>query len=358
MNRKQRVLVVDDDNAVRDLLAMTIQFFGYETETARDGFEALAKIHLDIDLILLDVQMPGMDGFEVARRIRSDPTVSDLPICMITGNTDRSDRLRAVEVGVNDFVGKPADETELRIRTASLLKQKEAQDQIKRYQEDLEQKVNHRTQALRKALEEIADAQRKTNEAHLDTIRRLAIAAEYRDDDTANHIQRVSLISGLLAEKLHFPAGEVEIIREAVPMHDVGKIGIPDEILFKPGKLTDEEFDIMKRHTIIGGQILEGSPSEFLKAGEVIALSHHEKWDGSGYPKGLSGEDIPLWGRICAVTDVFDALLSSRPYKPAFPMEKVMGIMKEGRGKHFDPALLDIFIDNLDATIRIRNQYS
>jgi putative two-component system response regulator len=190
----------------------------------------------------------------------------------------------------------------------------------------------------------------------LETIERLAIAAEYKDEDTGLHVRRMSRYCHLLAIKCGLTPHDCEIIRNASPMHDVGKMGIPDAILLKPDKLDPVEWEIMKRHTVLGGKILDGSSSELLQVGDTIALSHHEKWDGSGYPKGLSGESIPLMGRIVAISDVFDALTSKRPYKDAFPNEKALQIMKEGKGKHFDPALLDVFLENLGEIENIQSQ--
>jgi putative two-component system response regulator len=208
--------------------------------------------------------------------------------------------------------------------------------------------VEKRTIALRRALEEMATAQRRTHEAHLDTIRRLVIAAEYKDRDTAAHIERIGRFSEVVARALTLAPGQVEIIRHATPMHDVGKIGVPDAILLKPGKLTKDEWVIMQRHTEMGAHILHGSPSEVLQAGEQIALSHHEKWDGSGYPRGLSGDAIPLMGRICAVADVFDALTSDRRYRDALPNAAVYDMVHKQRGSHFDPDVVDAFLAHRD----------
>lgn len=357
MNQPKRILIVDDEKLNRKLLEDLIASLGHEPETARDGVEALAKLKLDIDLVLLDVMMPGMDGFEVARRIRKDPETSHIPIVMVTALTSEKDRLSAVQAGANDFIAKPIDKTELQVRTESLLKMKEAQDAIKRHREMLEETVQKRTVSLRKALEETAEAQRRTHRAHLDTIKRLSIAAEYKDEDTAAHINRMSNYCAIIARVLHLPPGEVEIIFHASPMHDVGKIGIPDHILLKPGKLTSEEWTIMKEHSVIGGRILGEAEDDLIKVGEIIALSHHEKWDGSGYPKGLKGEDIPLIGRITAVADVFDALTSKRPYKKAFSNEKAYEILREGRGTQFDPKVLDAFFERLDEVVAIQEQY-
>ncbi len=358
MNQPKRILIVDDEEINRELLEALIASFGHEPKMARDGVEALAKLKLNIDLVLLDVMMPVMNGFEVARRIRQDPDTSDLPIVMVTALTSKEDRLLSVQAGANDFITKPIDKTELQVRTESLLKMKEAQDAIKRHRGMLEETVQKRTAALRKALEETAEAQRRTHQAHLETIQCLAMAAEYKDKDTAAHIHRMSNYCAIIARVLHLPPGEVELILQTSPMHDMGKIGIPDIILRKPGKLNKDEWNIIKQHSTIGSRILIGSSSELLQAGEVIALSHHEKWDGSGYPKGLKGEDIPLIGRITAVADVFDALTTERPYKKAFSNEKAYEILREGRGTHFDPKVLDAFFERLDDVVAIQDQYS
>lgn len=357
MNQQKRILIVDDEAQNLDLLSEMLKSLGYETELARDGFEALAKIKLDIDLVLTDAMMPVMDGYEVVRRIREDSFHSDIPIIMVTGLTSKEDRLRAVEVGANDFIPKPFDLTELRVRTASLLKMKDAQDAIKRHRAQLEEIVEERTKALRQALQDMAEAQRATQQAHLDTIYRLALAAEYKDTNTAMHLGRMRHYCALLARSLKLSPGEIDIVMHASSMHDVGKIGIPDAILLKKGELNEEEWEIMKQHTTIGSRILGGSSSHMLQAGEVIALSHHEKWDGSGYPRGLAGEDIPLSGRICAVADVFDALTCKRPYKKAYSNGTAIEIMKAGRGEHLDPQLLDLFLEHFNEVLGIQDKY-
>ncbi len=357
MNKPKRILIVDDEELNRDLLQAMIESLGYEVETASDGVEALAKMRIDIDLVLMDVMMPDMDGFETTRRIRKDYNENQLPIVMVTALKEKEDHLRAVKAGANDFISKPVDKIELEVRTASLLKMKEAQDAIIHYQAELETKVEKRTEQLRHALNESVEAQRETKKANIETIHRLVVAAEYKDEDTANHIMRMSSYCEILAKSLHIPPGDIELVHLASPLHDVGKIGTPDNILFKPGKHTAEEFEIMKQHTVFGGRILNNSTSKLLQAGEVIALSHHEKWDGSGYPKGLAGKDIPLWGRICAVADVFDALSSKRPYKEAFSKEKTLEIMKESRGKHFEPKLMDLFLENIDKVLVVQKKY-
>lgn len=357
MSKPKRILIVDDEEANRDLLEAFVESLGYEAEFAKDGIEALSKVKLDIDLVLMDVMKPGMDGYEATRQIRNDQNANDLPIIMVTALTDKEDRLRAVESGANDFISKPVDKTELRIRTASILKMKESQDTVKHYQAELEAKIKQRTMQLRQALNESVKAEREANAAHIETIFRLVVAVEYKDEDTANHIKRMSYYSRILAGRLHLSPSEVEIIHLASPLHDVGKMGTPDNILFKPGIHAPEEREIMKQHVTFGGQILHGSPSKLLQAGETIALTHHEKWDGSGYPKGLAGKDIPLFGRITAVADVFDALLSKRPYKDALSKEDSLEVMKNSRGKHFEPKLVDLFLENIEEVFAVQKKY-
>jgi putative two-component system response regulator len=266
--------------------------------------------------------------------------------------------LRAVEAGANDFISKPVDLTELRIRVGSQLALKASRDALGRYQEELEAQVAARTRELRQALEEMTAARARAREAELETIYRLALAAEIRDAATALHIRRVSRLSRLIAAQVGLPAAEVDLVGHASALHDVGKIAIPNAILLKPGKLDPDEWEQMKAHTTIGAKLLADSPSELLRCGEVIALSHHERWDGAGYPEGLAGERIPLWGRICAVSDVFDALTSERPYKQAFSNEEAIRILRQDRGSHFDPMLVDAFLDGMDEVVSVQREFS
>lgn len=356
--KRHRILVVDDQEDSRRMLGRVLTTLGYAAEYARDGVEALAKVELDIDLVLLDAEMPNLDGFEVARRIRDLKRWGDIPIIMVTGFSAKTDRLRAVEAGINDFIAKPYEIDEIRLRAGWLLQLKDATDELKRHRAELEEMVERRTGALREALEEMATAQRATYEAHLDTIRRLVLAAEYKDRDTAAHIERIGQYCELLAREMGLPPGEVEVIRYASQMHDVGKIGIPDAILLKPGSLEDEEWEIMKQHTTIGARILHGSPSNVLQAGEVIALSHHEKWDGSGYPRGLEGDEIPLHGRICSVADVFDALTTHRRYRDALSSDTVLEMMRAQGSQHFDPHVLDVFLARRAEVRQIQRELS
>jgi putative two-component system response regulator len=297
--------------------------------------------------------MPEMDGFAVARAIRQSHPCGDVPIVMVTALTGIQERLCAVEAGANDFITKPINRAELRVRTDSLLAVKAAQDDIKRHRQALEEEVARRTGELERALAEAAEARREADAAHLDTIQRLAVAGEYRDAQTSDHIERVSHYCAILARALGLPDEEVAILRHSSAMHDVGKIGVSDTILLKPGPLTTEERATMQQHAAIGARILGGSGHPLLNAGEVIALTHHERWDGTGYPNGLSGEDIPLYGRICAVADVFDALISRRPYKDAISIDDALSIMRAERGAYFDPTILDLFFDNLEEILAV-----
>jgi putative two-component system response regulator len=352
--RAKHVLVIDDQDEARRTLDRVLTSFGYRTELAASGEEALEKLVGGVDLVILDARMPGMSGFELTQRIRRDPAYFDLPVVMVTGLDSKEDRLHAVEAGVNDFIAKPFDVSELRLRSAWLLRMKEATDALKRHRCELERAVEDRTTELRQALREAAAAQQRTAEAHLDTIRRLVLAAEHKDRATAGHIERIGRYCELISHGLGLRPERVRVIRYASIMHDVGKIGIPDAILLKSEHLTPAEWQVMKQHTVIGARILHGSPSELLQLGEVIALSHHEKWDGSGYPHGLAGRAIPLAGRICAVADVFDALTHERHYRQALSNETVYAMLAAQRGLHFDPQVLDVFFDHRRAAETIQ----
>ncbi len=358
MEKKSRILVVDDNDSVRQLLQKMLEKLGYVVETASDGFEALSKLVFDIDLILLDILMPGMDGFAVVKEIRTQAEYKDIPIIMVTGLSSREDRIRAVEVGANDFISKPIDMTEIKVRTTSLLKMKNAQDDLKRHHKELERIVQRRTLALRESMQNVVTAQRMLQNAHMETIHRLVVAAEFKDTGTASHIKRMSHFSAMLATLINLSPNEVEMILHASPLHDIGKIGTPEEILLKPGKLNKPEWNLMQQHPVMGSQILTGSSSPLLQTGEIIAISHHEKWNGTGYPFGFQKEDIPLNGRICAIADVFDALTSIRPYKKAYSNDRALKIMEKGAGYHFDPQLFTLFTDNMKQVEDIQQRYA
>jgi putative two-component system response regulator len=356
-SKPSRILVVDDDPKVRLLHARVARGLGFETETAADGEEALAKLALGIDLILLDGQMPNMDGFEVAKRIRAMPGFAFLPIIMVTGLDGPDEHRRALAVGINDFITKPIDRDLLHLRSHWLLDLKRAHDSLDEHRMSLERTIEIRTAALREALDEMTEARRQIYRAHLDTIRRLTIAAEFKDEVTARHIERIGLYTAVLGAALDMLPGEVETVRHAAPLHDVGKLGIPDHVLLKPGKLDEAEWAVMRTHTTLGSELLAGSDSNVIQMGQTIALSHHERWDGNGYPEGLSRDEIPLEARICAVVDVFDALTMDRPYRSAMPMDAVLDMMHRESGAHFDPVVLDAFFGNLSEITEIRAGY-
>jgi putative two-component system response regulator len=352
MKKKAKVLVVDDEernlHLMRDILLTQED---YDVILAKDGQEALDKVYAESpDVILLDVNMPRKDGFEVAKELKSNEATKAIPIVMVTGLSAVEHRIMALEVGADDFLAKPVDMMEVVARVRSLVKVKAYHDHMRDYQRTLEAEVAKRTQQLQRAFERI-------KAASLDTIYRLARAAEYKDEDTGSHLQRMSHYSAALARRLGLNDRTVEAILYAAPMHDVGKIGIPDRILLKPGRLDSEEWRIMKQHTTIGARILEGFSSGFIKLAEVIALTHHEKWDGSGYPLGLADRKIPLVGRIVALADVFDALNSKRPYKEALPVEQSLQLIRDGRGAHFDPDVVDAFFDVQEEILAIKEHY-
>ena len=358
MNAIKRILVVDDDDYNRTAISRLVEELGYHAETAEDGFEALAKVKLGFDLVLSDVVMPGMDGFEVVRKLRADPVTENLPVIMVTSLDSREDRLRAVESGANDYITKPVDMAELKIRMKSVLAAKDAQDALKKHLQEMETIIERRTTGLRAALDDMVTAQRQTHEAYLETIERLSIAAEFKDTTTAQHIKRMSKYCRIIADGLNLSPREAEIIEQSAPMHDVGKINIPDEILLKPSRLTNEEWILIQQHPANGAKLLDNSKSELLQAGAIIAHTHHEKWDGTGYPRQLSGDGIPLYGRICAVADVWDALTMVRPYKPSLSNNEAVRIIKEGKGTHFDPAVIEVFLDNLDEIEKVQREFN
>jgi len=281
MKDKPVILVVDDQLQNIELLEAYLVPQGYEIVKAVNGEEALGKLSGNqIDLILLDVMMPGMDGFEVTRRVRQDDKKRLLPIILVTALRETEDRVKGIEAGCDDFLSKPVDKMELLARVRSMLKVKAYNDLMSNYQKELESEVTGRTEELKHAFEKI-------KAASLETIYRLSMAAEYKDKETGAHIKRMSLYSAAVTRRMGLTESTIETILYAAPMHDLGKIGIPDLILMKPAKLDPVEWEIMKQHTVIGAKILQGSDAEFIRLGETIALSHHEKWDGSGYPNSL-----------------------------------------------------------------------
>ena len=345
------ILVVDDQLQNIELLEAFLAPQGYCILRAHSGDEALSMLDEHaIDLVLLDVMMPGMNGFEVTCRIREKPSFRQLPIMLVTALREKDDHIKGVEAGCDDFISKPVDKIELLARVRALLKVKAYHDLIDDYQKQLESEIAARTQELHQAL---AD----TKTASLEIIRRLSSASECKDEATGQHICRMSHYAAAVAKQMGLDSAKVELILYAAPMHDLGKIGIPDRILLKPAKLSPLEWEIMKKHTLIGADILKNSEIELLRTAEVIARTHHEKWDGSGYPAGLRGLEIPLYGRIVAIADVFDAMTSTRPYKAAISMDTTLDTIRAGKGNHFDPEVVDAFFEILDEIRAIKQAY-
>lgn len=295
------------------------------------------------DLVIVDYMMPGMDGVEFIRRFRILDGKLDIPVLMVTANTQVEVRYEALECGANDFLTKPVDKSEFSPRVKNMLALRKSQKLLGDRAALLAEEVHKATEDLR--------AQ------ELETIYRLTKLAEYRDPETGAHIERMALYSWHIAKLMGLEIEEQELILAAAPMHDIGKVGVADSILLKPGKLDPAEFDEIKKHSQLGHAILEGSPSLLLQTGAIIALSHHEKFDGTGYPSGLKGEEIPLYGRIVAVADVFDALTSERPYKKAFTVEQALDMINEGSGKHFDPACVRAFMLDINGILRIKMSF-
>ena len=341
---KQIILVVDDTTENIDVLDGILKA-DYKIKAALNGERALkiANGEKSPDLILLDIMMPGMDGYEVCRQLKSRADTKKIPVIFVTAKGEVADESKGFEVGCVDYITKPVSPPLVKARVETHLALYD-QNRV------LEEKVMQRTAQLREAFGKIKSAS-------LDTIHRLSKAAEYKDEDTGAHILRMSHYSAAVARKMGQDETTIESILYAAPMHDIGKIGTPDRILLKPGKLDAEEWEVMKQHTVNGAQILEGSDAEFIKLGAMIALSHHEKWDGNGYPQGLGGDKIPIAGRIVAIADVFDALTSKRPYKEPFSLDKSYTIIKEGRGNHFDPDVVDAFFEVEDEILSIKEEY-
>ena len=362
--QSSKIMIVDDEPYNILVVRKFLSGIGYrDFVTVSNGRECIDLIHKERpDVVLLDIMMPEVSGLAILRAMQSDRQLRQIPVIVLTASAETAVKTEALELGAADFLSKPVDPSELAPRIRNVLGAKMYRDQLVQYSEELERRVRQQTQELAASREEVIFC--------------LARAAEFRDDDTGQHVLRVGRYSGIIAQELGFDREYVETLELAAQLHDVGKIGIPDAILLKVGNLDPEEFNLMKKHcnfgkniiqpmsdgewrsiqkhTEIGAQIMHVPSSPILRMASIIAQTHHERWDGTGYPLGLKGEDIPIEGRITAVADVFDALSSERPYKPPFSREKCFQILKEGRGSHFDPQVIDAFFARGSEIVRVQ----
>jgi putative two-component system response regulator len=366
--RLSKIMIIDDEPINVKVARKYLKLEGYENfVTTTESREAMALIEKERpDLILLDIMMPHISGLDILAALRADERWQHLPVIILTAANDQATKRRALELGCSDFLAKPVDPTELIPRLHNVLMVKRHHDHMERYSHELEAEVLRRTAELARSRQEV--------------IHCLARAAEFRDDDTGRHVFRVGRYARLIGAAMGWAGERLNMLEQAAQLHDIGKIGIPDSILLKPGKLGPEELEIMHKHagfgkrimealpdhesntlrshTELGSRLLQDTDSPILALASVISLSHHEKWDGSGYPLGMAGEDIPIEGRITAVADVFDALSSKRPYKPPFPIQRCFEILEEGRGKHFDPVVLDAFFRCRPEIIQTQIKYA
>jgi putative two-component system response regulator len=322
--QQPKILIVDDEPLNLKVLKQVLQD-GYRLSFAKNGFDALDLVKKERpSLILLDVMMPGMTGFEVCKQLKADPETHTIPVIFVTALADEADETEGFLAGGVDYINKPISPSIVRARVKTHLS------------------LVH--------IDELKNT-------HLELIQRLGRAAEFKDNETGMHVIRMSHVSGRLALEMGMDAAFAEQLVNAAPMHDIGKIGIPDRVLLKPGKLDNEELGIMRKHSELGAEILANSTSPLIQLAHSVALYHHEKWDGSGYPFGMKGEDIPIEARIVAVADVFDALLSKRPYKEPWPVEDAVAEIKSQSGSHFDPAVVDAMMSCLPDLIAINAKW-
>lgn len=324
-NSRHTLLLVDDEPTNLQVLRHTLHA-DYRLLFAKDGKSALELVRTDRpDLILLDIMMPVLSGYEVCKKLKQDPSTATIPVIFVTALADVANEHTGLELGAVDYISKPFNPHIVRARVRTHLSLVQAQEVL---------------------------------DSRLQIVRTLGRAAEYKDNETGMHVVRMSHYARIVAVALGFSHQEADELLHAAPMHDIGKIGIPDAILGKAGRLTAEEWIIMRQHTVIGARILGDHPSGLLRLAASIALNHHEKWDGNGYPNGLAGEDIPLHARIVAVADVFDALTSVRPYKHAWPVDDALALIREESGKHFDPQVASAFLDHAEDILRVRERWA
>lgn len=354
-----RVLIVDDNVTNVRLLEKVLGFSGFnETRSATDPREVPDICReFDPEVLLLDISMPWLDGFELLEILREQYEEDYLSVIMITAQSEHENRIRALKLGVNDFIGKPFDSAEVIMRIQNMLEIKRMHQQLQDQNRQLE-KTNEKLEESNRLLEyRVALRTKELHDTQMEMVSRLVRAVEFRDKVTGNHVYRIGKFAELFGELLGLPHETCFRLNQAATVHDIGKIGISDEILQKKGPLTPEEWTIMKNHTVKGGEILANSTLEALQIGEQVARSHHERWDGHGYPYGLKGDEIPLYGRIVAVCDVFDALMSRRPYKDPFSLDKTLELIRNGAGTHFDPALIVMFMENLTGFLAIWEEW-
>ena len=351
MAEKYTMLIVDDMAANRELIGDYVKLMGHKAVTAENGLSALAQLKKHpVDVMLLDIMMPEMNGIQLLERLASEPGLKEIPVIVISALDDMNSVVKCIELGAVDYLTKPIQSEILFARVRAVLSAKMLKEKEEAYKAQLN--------AYNLTLEtRVADRTREVVQTQLDLVHRLARAAEYRDSDTGYHVKRMSLYCVALAKALGLNWHECDMMKHASPLHDLGKIGIPDKILLKPGKLDPEEWIIMKTHSTIGAKILSGSQSAILKYAEIIALTHHEKWDGSGYPQGLKGKKIPQAGRIVAICDVFDALTTQRPYKKAWPTKDAFTHITEQARAHFDPEIVNIFLGMAPELLKIQKEY-
>lgn len=339
------ILVVDDEPFNLTLINKMLSADGYKNiitiEDPREVKDVYAAQR--IDLVLLDINMPYMDGFELIDLLKQEHGAQLAPILVLTAQSLQEFRIKALDSGARDYVTKPFDRHELIARVRNLIELQLTNRYLQEQKYLLEKKVDERTRELRDSQDQV--------------VRRLGEAAEYRENESSAHIIRVSELAALLGRAAGLPDDVVDLMYRACPLHDLGKIGIPDDILLKPGPLDEQEWSVMKNHVQIGAGILVGESSRFISVAREIALNHHEKWDGSGYPQGLKGEEIPMTARIMALVDAFDSMLCKRPYREKLPMQKALDYIQEESGRHFQPELVELFVKNLDKVAEIQEKY-
>jgi putative two-component system response regulator len=342
-----KLLIVDDEPANVAMLTDILREEGYHQLRSTLDPRAVLSLYNDFspDLILLDLMMPYMDGIAVMDQLAEVSEGSiPIPILILTADATPRTKRHALARGAKDFLTKPFDLVELLLRIENLLETRFLYLNLQQHNETLEKRVQERTLDLERAQQRIAAYAEELEAAHIETLERLARVVEFRDDNTGHHTQRVGTVAGMIAEHLDFPPETIRWIEQAARLHDIGKVAISDLTLLKPGRLTEEEFAVMKTHATIGGDLFEGGRSELIRMAHRIAASHHERWDGQGYPEGLAGEEIPIEARIISVADVFDALTHDRPYKKAWTIQEAICEIKEQSGKQFDPRIVAIFL--------------